>query len=134
MPSDNVELIRRGYESFNRGDLDDVFALLDPEIEWVTADRVPFAGTYRGHDDVRGLLRDQQEVFGEITMEPYELFEKGDKVVAFVRQRARGHASGAEIEIVVGHLWTVRDGRAVRFEGFPEREKALEAADLPPRR
>jgi ketosteroid isomerase-like protein len=134
VPSDNVELIRRGYESFNRGDLDDVFALLDPEIEWVTADRVPFAGTYRGHDDVRGLLRDQQEVFGEITMEPYELFEKGDKVVAFVRQRARGHASGAEIEIVVGHLWTVRDGRAVRFEGFPEREKALEAADLPPRR
>jgi uncharacterized protein len=132
--SENVELLRSGYDAFNRGDLDAVFKLLDPEIEWVTTDRVPFAGTYRGHDDVRALLRDQQEVFGEITMEPYEFFEAGDSVVAFVRQRARGQTSGAEIEIVVGHLWTVRDGRAVRFEGFPEREKALEAAGLPPRR
>ena len=134
MSSENVELLRSGYDAFNRGDLDAVFKLLDPEIEWVTTDRVPFAGTYRGHDDVRALLRDQQEVFGEITMEPYEFFEAGDSVVAFVRQRARGQTSGAEIEIVVGHLWTVRDGRAVRFEGFPEREKALEAAGLPPRR
>jgi uncharacterized protein len=132
--SENVELIRRGYESFNRGDLDGVFARLDPEIEWITPQRTPFAGTYRGPEEVRGLLRDQREAFGEITMEPYELFENGDKVVAFVRQRATGQASGAEIEIVVGHLWTVRDGRAIRFEGFPEREKALEAAGLPPRR
>jgi ketosteroid isomerase-like protein len=132
--SDNVELIRRGYEAFNRGDLEAVFAQLDPEIEWITAPRTPFAGTYRGPDEVRRLLRDQREAFGEMTMEPYELFENGDKVVAFVRQRATGHASGAEIEIVVGHMWTVRDGKAVRFEGFPEREKALDAAGLPPRR
>jgi hypothetical protein len=41
------------------------------------------------------LLRDQQEAFGKITMEPYELFENGDDVVAFVRLRATGHASGA---------------------------------------
>ena len=48
MASENVELIRRGYESFNRGDLDDVFARVDPEIEWITPQRTPFAGTYRG--------------------------------------------------------------------------------------
>jgi ketosteroid isomerase-like protein len=132
--SENVELVKQGYEAFNRGDLDAAFELLDPDIEWVTDSRVPFAGTYRGHAEVRGLLRDQMEVFGDVTMEPYELFESGDKIVTFVRQRATGHASGAEIEIVVGHLWTVRDGKAVRFQGFPEREKALEAAGLPPRR
>jgi ketosteroid isomerase-like protein len=132
--SENVELVRRGYEAFNRGDVDGMLALLDPEIEWITPPRNMFTGTYRGTDEVRGLLRDQREVFEEIAMEPYELFEKGDAVVAFVRQRATGRTSGAEVEIVVGHLWTVRDGRAVRFEGFPEREKALEAAGLPPRR
>jgi uncharacterized protein len=132
--SENVELVKRGYEAFNRGDLDAAFALLDPEIEWITDDRVPFAGTYRGHAELRGLIRDQQEVFGEITWEPLELFDAGDQIVVFVRQRARGHASGAEIEITVGHLWTIRDARAVRWQGFPEREKALEAAGLPPRR
>ena len=132
--SENVELLQRGYEAFNRGDLDAAFALLDPEIEWVTDPRVPFAGTYRGHDELRGLFQEQQEVFGRMTMEPYEFFEAGDQVVAFVRQRARGEASGAAIEITVGHLWTIRDGRAVRWQGFPERERALEAAGLPARR
>jgi ketosteroid isomerase-like protein len=130
----NVELVRQGYEAFNRGDMDAAFANFDPEIEWITAPRTPFAGTYRGPEEIRRLIRDQREVFGEIRMEPYELFENGDLVVAFVRQRATGKASGAAIEIVVGHLWTLRDGKAVRFEGFPEREKALEAAGLPPRR
>ena len=132
--SEHVELLKRGYEAFNRGELEAVFARLDPEIEWVTDERVPFAGTYHGHDEIRRLLRDQQEVFGQLTMEPYEFFETGDQVVAFVRQRARGHASGAEIVITIGHLWTIRDGKAVRWQGFPEREKALEAAGLPPRR
>jgi uncharacterized protein len=132
--SENIELLKRGYEAFNRGDLDAAFELLDPEIEWVNDERVPFAGTYRGHDELRALFRDQQEVFGEITMEPIEVFETGDQVVAFVRQRARGQASGAAVEITVGHLWTIRDGRAVRWQGFPQREKALEAAGLPARR
>jgi ketosteroid isomerase-like protein len=132
--SENVELLKRGYEAFNRGELEAVFARLDPEIEWVTDERVPFAGTYHGHGEIRRLLSDQQEVFGQLTMEPYEFFETGDQVVAFVRQRARGHASGAEIVITIGHLWTIRDGKAVRWQGFPEREKALEAAGLPPRR
>jgi uncharacterized protein len=132
--SENVELLKQGYEAFNQGDLEDVFELLDPGIEWVTDERVPFAGTYHGHDEIRQLLRDQEEVFGQLAMEPYEFFETGDQVVVFVRQRARGHASGAEIEITIGHLWTIRNGKAVRWQGFPEREKALEAAGLPPRR
>jgi hypothetical protein len=50
----------------------------------VTDERVPFAGTYHGHDEIRRLLRDQQEVFGQLTMEPYEFFETGDQFVAFV--------------------------------------------------
>jgi ketosteroid isomerase-like protein len=87
--SESVELLKRGYAAFNRGDVDAVFELLDPEIEWVNDERVPFAGTYRGHDELRALLRDQQEVFGEVTMEPYEFFEAGDRIVAFVRLRAQ---------------------------------------------
>jgi ketosteroid isomerase-like protein len=132
--SENVELLKRGYEAFNQGDMEAVFELLDPDFELVTAERVLFTGTYRGRDQVQRLLQDQEEVFGELTMEPYEFFETGDQVVVFLRQRARGQASGAEVEITVAHLWTIRNGRGVRMEGFPEREKALEAAGLPPRR
>ena len=43
--------------------------------------------------------------------------------------KARGGASGAEVEIRIGHLWTVRDGRITRLEVFPAREDARKAAE-----
>ena len=47
-----------------------------------------------------------------------------------VKQTARGGVSGVELEIRIGHLWTVRDGKAVRLEVFPAREDARKAAEL----
>ena len=41
-----------------------------------------------------------------------------------------GHvASSAMMENRIGHLWTMRDGRAIRLEAFRKREDALEAAE-----
>jgi ketosteroid isomerase-like protein len=34
MPEDNVDLVRRGYEAWNSGDIDAVLSLVDPDIEW----------------------------------------------------------------------------------------------------
>ena len=53
-----------------------------------------------------------------------------DQVVAFVKFRLRPKGSAAEFEIRIGTLWTFRDGKVIAAEGFPEREKALEAAGL----
>jgi hypothetical protein len=53
------------------------------------------------------------------------------QAMAFVlRTRPRG--SSAMVEIRVGHLWTIRDGKLASLEIFPEREKALQAAEAPP--
>ncbi len=51
-------------------------------------------------------------------------------MVAFVKFRLRPKGSTAEFEIRIGTLWTFRDGKVIAAEGFPEREKALEAAGL----
>ena len=55
---------------------------------------------------------------------------KDDRVLVFVRVTGRGHASGAEFEIRIGHLWTLRDGVVVRGEGYGDRGQALEAAGV----
>jgi ketosteroid isomerase-like protein len=49
-----------------------------------------------------------------------------------VRQRARGGASGVELEIRIGHLWTVRDGKIARLDVFAARDDALRALDARP--
>ena len=130
MSKENVEILRAGYEAVNRGDYDAFFQILDPAIEWKTPDRTPFAGSYHGHDAVKELLKAYLEAFDGLRVEPEQFFDGDDRIVVFIRETARGRGSGVEVEIHVAHLVTMRRGKAVRLEYFPEREKALEAAGL----
>jgi uncharacterized protein len=130
MARENVELLRSGYDAVNRGDHEAFFQILDPAIEWKAPDRTPFAGTYHGHEAVRKLLDTYLDAFDDLRLEPEEFFDADDRIVVFVRETARGRGSGVEVQIRVGHLWTMREGKAMRFEYFPEREEALDAAGL----
>ena len=55
----------------------------------------------------------------------------GDSVVVLTRYRGRGKGSGASVDTIGAHLWTLRDGMVVRLEIYSSRKKALEAAGLP---
>lgn len=128
--SHTIELVRRLYEAINRRDPEAGFELVDPEFEWRLPERAILGGTYRGREEVERAINAQLEVFEDFQIAPEEFFERGEQLVVFVRQRARGGASGVEVEIRVGHLWTIRGGKVVSLEVFPERGKALEAAGL----
>jgi ketosteroid isomerase-like protein len=54
-----------------------------------------------------------------------QVIERGNDLVAVVRQSGRGHASGVVIETRIAHVWTVADGRAVRWEAVPDPDDAL---------
>ena len=56
MSQANVEVIRKIYEAWNRGDLERAFAVFDQDIEWVLPEGGLNSGVYRGHDEVRQLL------------------------------------------------------------------------------
>ncbi len=126
----DIEMLRAGYEAFSRGEWDSVFREAHPDIELITTDRVTNPGTYRGVDDIRRFFEDLFEPFEEVVAEPEEFLERGDQIVVLVVVRSRPRGSSAFIENRIGHLWTMRDGQVVRFQIFPEREKALEAAGL----
>ena len=56
---ENVELVRRAYDAWNRDDMDACLALMDPEVEWHTTGRLPdVEPVYRGHEGVRVDPRD----------------------------------------------------------------------------
>ena len=130
MPQADIEMLRAGYEAFNRGEWDDVFREAHPDFELKTADRVTNPGTYRGSDEVRRFFEDLLEPFEEVVSEPQEFFERDDQIAVFVRVRLRPRGSSAVVENRIGHVWTIRDGKVARFEIFPEREKALEAIGI----
>jgi uncharacterized protein len=125
MSGANVETRRRGYDALNGGDLSVVLALLDPDIEWHEPAPSPDAGTHRGRDSFERFVRSWLESFDSLRVEPEQVVERDDDLVAVVRQTGTGRASGLRVEARLAHVWTVANGRAVRWEAIPDAEAAL---------
>ena len=127
MSRENVELARKGYEAFAERDLDAVFELFDPEIEAHDPPEMPDATVHRGHEAVRRDWERTYDVFEEFSVEVEELLDYGDDVIVHLRYRGRGAESGADVDASMAHVWTVRDGKAIRLRQFLDANQALEA-------
>jgi ketosteroid isomerase-like protein len=136
MSRENVEIVRRGYEAMNSGDIKTALSMFDPDVEVHLAEDagtvmgLDFERTYRGVEGFLSFLAQLSEAWEEFRWEPEEFADAGENVVVFIRMKAKGRASGIEIEQPMAHLCAVRDGRLVRHETFWERSAALEAAGI----
>ena len=128
MAEANAEIVRAAYDAINRGDMRGFLRSLDREIEWRGAEHGTDPDTYTGHEGVDRYYRTRLDVWDELKQEPEELIEAGDCVVAVVRTRTRGKASGIALEERSAHLWELREGKVVRFEAYDDLDDALGAA------
>jgi ketosteroid isomerase-like protein len=119
------DAIRVAYAAFNRGEVEAVMDLLHPDVEWVPPPSSLDPQPLRGRDAVRRYLA--PNFFESQSAEPIEVLEEGDRVLVIARVRARGRESGVELDQTAYHLWTVAEGRAVRFAAFVDRDEALAA-------
>jgi ketosteroid isomerase-like protein len=125
MSRDNVELVRRAYEAFNRRDMIALSALLHPEMELLT--------TVEAHQGAEGVLewvRQTDAVIEGFAITVEEVVDLGDQVIAGVHERGRGKDSGIEIEQRFTHVWSVQEGRLLKLQAFTERAAALESVGL----
>ncbi|MFL5893517.1 MAG: nuclear transport factor 2 family protein [Thermoleophilaceae bacterium] len=124
---DNVELVRRLWEAFERGGIEAVLEIADEDVEWE-----PYGATsgtvYRGHDGLRAYMEWRAERNEEADARLYSAFAKGDYVVGRGEVRIRGPQGMFTMQ--PGWLYEFRDGKLVRFRGFPTQEAALRAAGL----
>jgi uncharacterized protein len=124
-----MALVRRSYISFERGDLDAVLADMDPGIEWHQAQGLPHGGFYKGVEEVRRNIFEplDAEWWDEFTAVPDEFLDAGDHVVALGRYRGTAKETGKVLDVPFVHVWTVRDGKAVRFRQFLDTAGWVEA-------
>jgi ketosteroid isomerase-like protein len=131
MSQENVEVARRAYEAFNRGDLQAMVADLAPNFEYATTGAIPgMTGVYRGGEGILGFLEWIWSEFERPSMKVHELVDAGDQVMAAVTLRGRGKQSGVETSWDVWHVWTVEHGKVVHGQAFTSRAEALKAARL----
>jgi ketosteroid isomerase-like protein len=130
MSEENVEIVRSIYRAWARGDFPGPVELMDPEIEYVNPIRAVEPGTRRG---LTAFSRAVDRVFdGWETwqIEPEQLMPIGDQVAVVIRYRMRVRGSSADVEARESALWTLRDGKVVRYAWFHGPGDALEAAGL----
>ena len=133
MPSDNEAVVRRIFDTHNRGPeafLAELEELYDPDVRWTPAVIGGLEGTsYEGYDGWRRYYADREEVFGEGKVEVISCEPVGDDViVAHILSTGVGRGSGLATEHKIFSVSWFREGRVVRQQVFMTREQAHEAA------
>jgi ketosteroid isomerase-like protein len=136
MAEDNVDLILRGWRAFVAGDMEQIASMLDSEIEWI--------GLEQDATDRPSVLR----LLGERLAEGYrveieECIPVGDDVVVSFRaagmEPARrsvdddGRTVSVSRYFTIGRYFavvTLRNGKVVRVQDYPQRGEAIEAVGL----
>jgi len=130
MSQENLEIVRRCVEAFDRGDYESALEALAPDVEYDLS-HFPDGGVYRGHDGVREAFRIWMGTWQDYRQERDELIDAGDEVIVPTREYGRGKGSGLALERRTFGVWTLREGRVVRFRFYSTMAEALEAVGLP---
>jgi ketosteroid isomerase-like protein len=127
---ENVEIVRRLIKDWSRGEYSAALDSIDPEIEVNVAFQANLDGTYRGHAGLAELMGTFWAEFEDQRIEIEQTMPAGSDVVVGVRFYGRGKRSGLEIDAPAWHVWSLREGKAVRWRLLRTKQEALEAAGL----
>jgi ketosteroid isomerase-like protein len=131
MASERIDRLRAGLETFERtGEAPAGF--LSPEFELRQASSIiDTAGVFHGPGALRESLDELGGSFEDLAFEAEAFREApGGEIVVLVHARARGRASGLEIDNRIAWVWTFRDETAVRMVVYENPADALEAVGL----
>ena len=129
MPSENVEIVQRGFDAFNRGGVEGIVPFIHPEFEATTPPHLASEpDTYRGADGIRRWFDSFDEVMDQIRWDAHGFQAAGEKVVVEFTLRARGKTTGLDFGQDAVMVWSLRDGKAIRVELFETLDEALAAA------
>jgi uncharacterized protein len=132
VPPEDVELVRSAFEAWNSGDIDEFTELAAEDIAWLEVSGRPEGGASErfGRDRLRRSLESLFDAWESYHLEVERIEAVGDRVVAVVREVARGRSSGLEVDGRWGYLVTVEDGLIVRIEAYRDAGQALRVAGL----
>jgi ketosteroid isomerase-like protein len=129
MSQENIEIVRRSFETFNVRDVDGLLRLCAEDCEWRPL-RAQLEGiVYRGHEGVRQFVRDMDEDWEAFRIDPVELHEGRERVGVIGQVRALGQ-SGVEIDSLAGFVFELHEGRIRYITSHSDPNAALEAVGL----
>ena len=126
--ADSVDLVRAGYEWFNRKKEAPPTWL--PDGEYINSREDPDHAVYRGIDAIRKQNQGWVDAYPDLNVEPLEIRANGDLVFVWTRFTGHGADSGAAMEMELAHVVTIEGGRTRRIHEYSDRAEALKAVGL----
>jgi ketosteroid isomerase-like protein len=130
----NITTIEKVYDAFNAREYEQVLAQFDPAFEWIAADNSPLAdkSPYRGIAAIREGVFDRIAAgFEKLIVIPDEIFGADGHVVVLGYYEGKFRGSQEEFRTQVAHIWTLVDGKPVKFQQYVDTLKiALDSGSV----
>ncbi len=132
MSRENVEVVRRGFESFNRRNERTMVELCHPDVEFRSSLDAVGGAVYRGHFGIEQYFADLRDAFdaGWRAEEEEVRDIPPDQVLLVVRVVGTGRLSEVPLNRRIAHVWRLRDGLLWRGTVYLDLAEALEAVEL----
>ena len=130
MADADVEALRRGFEAYERGDMETALRNIAPDF--VVNDHIIMEDStdVRGPEAMAKNLERVGEAFPRMRYEILEAIDLDDRVVLRVVAHLKGATTGLEWDQEVGQLWVIEDGLAKSLDIYPSWEQARRAAGV----
>jgi ketosteroid isomerase-like protein len=124
-----LEVVQAAYAAFGSGNIPAVLDLMAEDVEWTFrgASGLPYTGTFRGRSVVEKWFASVFQTDDIQAFEPREFLAGGEHVTVLGWERSRALPAGKVFECDWVHVFTVRDGKAVRFWGMYDTQAAAVA-------
>jgi ketosteroid isomerase-like protein len=130
----NVEVVRNAYDAFQRGDIEGVLRLVDDHVDWHGVKGAEGVAPHGGARKGRAAVADFFAQLGASTeftrFEPREFIAQGDQVVVIGEYAANIKPTARTVASDWAMVFTVRDGRIVRFREWTDSAQLVRAYNM----
>lgn len=125
MPKTELDTIRASYAAADRGDVQGALEALHRDAVWCESAEFPDGDVFEGRTEIEKHLETFLEQWEVLHQRVESTLRRGDRVLVNIKMTGVGRGSGVEVGARYAHIWTMREGRAARVDGFYDPEKAL---------
>jgi ketosteroid isomerase-like protein len=127
----NLAIVQGVYEKFGKGDIPGVLSALDPKVEWYEAESFIYGDNkvLIGPEAVlNGVFMKIGAEWEYITIVNLQVIgmENG-MVLGTGRYQGKYKRNGATIDAQLAHVWTLRDGKVIKFQQYTDTRQFSEA-------
>jgi ketosteroid isomerase-like protein len=131
MSQENVKVVRRNLDAFNRRDVDGYIETIANDFVLHSQFAGVEGGAYQGHADIPRYFEDLAEAWHGYHAEPQGLVEaQNGRVACQLVTRAQAERSGVMVTKRIGAVFSVRAEKIIEIDAYPTRADALEAVGL----